>query len=427
MIPVSSLDTLTPGEYYLYALGLDQNGEVLGFDQSELLVADSPTAGFSGVPTQGSGPLTVQFTDLSSGDPAEWSWDFGDGTPNATLQDPLHVYTSSGTYTVTLTVRNEFGMSTERKNGYITVTGVPGLPDAFYGGAIVLGNPAPAGSTVSALVIGGSGSLVTTVPGLYGQVGANKPKLLVQGGVVSGSPITFYVNGVQALCRENGSAGPWLDSYPFENGGLTNLDLNVTSTAVTAEFTGSPRSGAPPLTVQFTDLSSGGPTQWNWNFGDGSGNSTEENPSHVYQNAGTYTVTLTVWNAYSTDTEQKVGYIVVSSGGLVANFQGIPNAGFVPLTVQFTDLSSGPHSYWTWAFGDGGSSNVANPSHTYQNTGSYTVTLTIRDLTGNQATDVKPGYITVSPTAASPHRGLLCKHHPGRRSPHRPVHRQLYR
>lgn len=87
------------------------------------------------------------------------------------------------------------------------------------------------------------------------------------------------------------------------------------SPLVTANFTGSPTSGTAPLTVQFTDTSTGSPTSWSWNFGDG-GTSTAQNPSRVYAAAGTYNVTLTATNACGSDGETKNGYITVGGGGV---------------------------------------------------------------------------------------------------------------
>jgi hypothetical protein len=73
---------------------------------------DATTRTFSGTPTSGTAPLTVQFTDTSTGSPTGWSWDFGDGSPTSTEQNPSHVYTTPGTYTVTLTASNDSGPST---------------------------------------------------------------------------------------------------------------------------------------------------------------------------------------------------------------------------------------------------------------------------------------------------------------------------
>jgi PKD repeat protein len=79
----------------------------------------------------------------------------------------------------------------------------------------------------------------------------------------------------------------------------------------TANFTAAPTSGAAPLAVNFTDLSSGSPNAWSWSFGDG-GVSTERNPTHTYTSPGTYTVALTVTNASGTDTATRADYITVT-------------------------------------------------------------------------------------------------------------------
>jgi len=81
-------------------------------------------AGFSGIPTSGGAPLSVQFTDISIGYPTTWAWDFGDGY-TSTEQNPLHVYENAGTYAVTLTVTGATGTSSITKNNYVTVTTGP--------------------------------------------------------------------------------------------------------------------------------------------------------------------------------------------------------------------------------------------------------------------------------------------------------------
>jgi subtilisin family serine protease len=87
------------------------------------------------------------------------------------------------------------------------------------------------------------------------------------------------------------------------------------SPLVTANFSGTPTSGTAPLTVNFTDLSTGSPTSWSWNFGDG-GTSTAQNPSHLYAAAGTFNVTLTATNACGSDAEVKNAYVTVTGGGV---------------------------------------------------------------------------------------------------------------
>jgi PKD repeat protein len=83
--------------------------------------------------------------------------------------------------------------------------------------------------------------------------------------------------------------------------------------APTADFSGNPTQGPPTLTVLFTDLSSGSPTSWDWDFGD-TGSSTAQHPSHDYTTENLYTVSLTATNAQGQDTETKVDYIDVSTG-----------------------------------------------------------------------------------------------------------------
>jgi PKD repeat protein len=85
----------------------------------------------------------------------------------------------------------------------------------------------------------------------------------------------------------------------------------VVAVPLTADFTASPTSGTAPLAVSFTDVSTGAPTSWSWNFGDGN-TSTQQNPTHTYSTAGTYSVSLTVSNATGSATASKTNYIVVA-------------------------------------------------------------------------------------------------------------------
>ena len=117
-----------------------------------------------------------------------------------------------------------------------------------------------------------------------------------------------------------------------------------------------------------------GPTAWSWGFGDGVGTSTLQNPSYTYQDAGTYTVTLVATNACGSDTETLTDYIVVSpSSRPRADFVGEPTSGCRPLTVAFTSLATGVVTGYQWKFGDGTTSTLKDPTHTYSATGSYTV------------------------------------------------------
>ncbi len=161
-----------------------------------------------------------------------------------------------------------------------------------------------------------------------------------------------------------------------------------------ADFSGVPTSGCAPLTVAFTDASSGGEiTSWSWTFGDG-GTSTAQSPTHEYASPDVYTVSLTATGPLGTDTETKTGYITVT-GPPVAAFSGAPTYGTAPLTVAFTDLSTGNPTAWGWNFGDTGTSAEQNPIHQYIAAGDYTVTLTASNTCGSDG-ETKTAYIHVT-------------------------------
>jgi len=256
-------------------------------------LASPPVAGFSATPTYGIAPLTVQFTNESTGAITSYAWDFdNNGITDSAVQNPSCTYTGAGAYTVRLTVTGPGGSDEEIKLNYISVS------------------PPPA-------------------------------------------PV--------------------------------------------ASFTGTPTSGNAPLTVQFTDTSINNPTSWAWDFdNNGTTDSTVRNPSYTYNNPGAYTVKLTVTNAGGSDSEVKSGYIMVSSAPLapVASFTGTPTSGDAPLTVQFTDASTGLITTWAWDFNNDGTtdSNVQNPSHTYGD-GTYTVKLTVTGPSGSDD-EIKTDYIT---------------------------------
>ncbi len=155
------------------------------------------------------------------------------------------------------------------------------------------------------------------------------------------------------------------DSLP-----LVNVVLPV------PDFSINPAQGTAPLTVSFTDLSQNADSRI-WNFGDGT-NSTEQNPTHTYSTAGTYTVNLTVSN--KNDTVSKLGTVTVQAYipppvtpiNPVADFNANPTEGYAPLTVQFTDSSQNVAG-WNWNFGDGATSTEQSPQHTYSTAGTYTV------------------------------------------------------
>lgn len=171
----------------------------------------------------------------------------------------------------------------------------------------------------------------------------------------------------------------------------------------TADFSAAPVTGTAPLTVQFTDKSTGSINEWKWDFNDdGVIDSTVQNPKYTYTKAGTYSVTLTVSGPNGSSTAIKTGYITVTAPvnePPSASFSAAPVSGEVPLTVKFTDKSTGTIDSWYWDFGDGTSSTEQNPTHIYTSPGKYTVTLTVSNAAGSN-TDTKADYINVTPKSA---------------------------
>jgi PGF-pre-PGF domain-containing protein len=164
-----------------------------------------------------------------------------------------------------------------------------------------------------------------------------------------------------------------------------------------ADFSSDVTSGNAPLTVTFKDRSTGGPTEWDWDFGDGNV-STEQSPVHTYTSAGTYTVKFTVSNADGAASKDGTITVLQSPEPTVepvlpvADFSSNITSGNAPLDISFADKSTGTPTAWNWNFGDGTNSEVQNPVHTYSSAGDYTVNLTVSNANGTAS---KTGAINV--------------------------------
>lgn len=173
---------------------------------------------------------------------------------------------------------------------------------------------------------------------------------------------------------------------------LTDAAEKVKSEFALANFKAIAAAGVVPFTVTFTNLGTGA-TSYSWSFGDG-GTSTDPNPSHTYTSAGVYTVSLTATGPSGSETLTLKDYITVANPP-VADFTAAPTSGPAPLIVYFTNLSANATAY-TWTFGDGKTSTTTSPVNTYTNAGTYTVTLSARNL-GVTNTVTRTGYISVTP------------------------------
>jgi uncharacterized repeat protein (TIGR01451 family) len=174
----------------------------------------------------------------------------------------------------------------------------------------------------------------------------------------------------------------------LEVGNNTAL-IEIVVERVKADFSASPIDGLLPLVVNFTNNSSGAFTQCLWDFGDDSTSDVCEDPSHTYENSGTYSVTLTVDGPGGEDTMTKTDYITVFES-VKADFSASPETGAPPLTVDFTNLSTGDFDQCLWDFGDNGTAATCdNPKHEYKNEGHHTVSLTVRGLGGEDTMTVQ--------------------------------------
>jgi PKD repeat protein len=124
-------------------------------------------------------------------------------------------------------------------------------------------------------------------------------------------PLDFTFNNVSWILENCELVAFLQDDGSKENmNAITMMVSEVPSAVPVANFEATPTSGYAPLTVQFTDLSTGVFDEWAWDFGDGE-TSTEQNPEHIYNNSGTYAVSLTVSGEYGSDDTTFIDYINV--------------------------------------------------------------------------------------------------------------------
>ncbi|MFC1978439.1 PKD domain-containing protein [Chloroflexota bacterium] len=243
-----------------------------------------PSAAFSATPTSGEAPLSVQFTDASSG-ATGWSWDFdNDGTADSTSQNPQHIYDTAGTHTVKLAVTGDGGSDDETKTGYITVTAPaasPAAPSANF-----TATPASGEAPLSVQFSDTTTGDVTSWSWDFDNDGTADSTVQ--------NPVHLYntADTYTVKLTVTGLGGSDTESK--------YVDVTAPST-LSAGFTFTPTSGDAPLSVQFTDTSTGGATTWSWDFdNDGTADSTAQNPQHTYNTAGSYYIKQNIENAAGT-------------------------------------------------------------------------------------------------------------------------------
>ncbi len=346
-------------------------------------VCNGGSVDFTGTPTSGFVSLPVQFTDKSTFVGTNWTWNFGDNFTSAE-QNPLHVYTVPGAYTVTLQVTNGTTTKQQKKYDYIIVNEVPAKyyePVANFTYTI---NHDTTGEVQ--FIDQSSGSTPLTYFWQFGDlIGSNSTNV---------SPIHQYDSlGVYPVTLTV------TDTFGKTNSSTVSVDVTAVPLYIPpqANFTYVSKSGEP-MTIQFIDQSTGSTKlDYIWDFGDGA-NSTEKVPAHTYETPATYNVSLSVTDTYA-NVSTVIEQIQVPAKPSVVpsiDFTADILEGQYPLTVQFLDTTIITWAdSWQWNFGDGAVSSLRSPIHIYTTPGLYTVTLRAANVNGEGSEMIKPDYINV--------------------------------
>ena len=183
----------------------------------------------------------------------------------------------------------------------------------------------------------------------------------------------------------------------------TRTNLIMAFPGVSADFVGNPRTGAVPLIVQFTDVSSNSPQYWAWDFDhDGFVDSTEQHPQWTFNSTGLFTVALTVSNDFgngntSSDTIVRTNYVEAPVYHLVADFSVDKTSARTYEDIAFADRSSNGPAYWTWFFRNvgAGDSFDQNPTSQYTSAGYKTVKLIVSNE-WSSAVAIKTNFIRIT-------------------------------
>lgn len=331
----------------------------------------TPVANFTGSPVSGCSPLIVNFQDQSTGNPTSWNWNFGNGN-TSTLQNPSASYFTPGTYTVTLTVTNINGSNTLTRSQFITVHEPPTVN--FSGSP--LSGCFPLNVQFSDLSTPGAGNTNDTWLWDFGNGNTSTLKNPIATYITTGSfSVTLTVTNDKGCTKT-----------------LSRPNYISVTNGVTALFTHTqPAVCSPPASISFTNNSTGPPIlSYYWDFGDGNF-STAINPTHTYLGSGSFIVKLVTTSSSGCVDSMLSNPIVI--GGITTSFDSPTNI-CVNAPANFTNTSFPVPVSSLWTFGDGGTANSMNATHSYTTPGTYTVWLY---NTYSSCTDSISRTITVDP------------------------------
>lgn len=190
-------------------------------------------------------------------------------------------------------------------------------------------------------------------------------------------------------------------------GCVVELDILLQPTIIVADIAQSSPCQSTTLFSDATTVLYGSPiTQWFWDFGDGQ-TSTEQNPDHYYQNAGTYLATLVVTNATGCSDSATQDIFILPYPDSDFAFTSVCPGGPITFTDQ-TQSATAPIGTWFWDFGDGQTSNQQNPQHTFTTPPPFSVTLVVADTAGCRDTTSYAVAYAPSAVAAFTHAASAC-------------------
>lgn len=420
------------------------------FFLSPLFSQSQVSAKFTADVISGCAPLQVNFTDQSTGNITNWSWDLGVSTSSA--KNPTAIYLAGGTYTVKLTVSNTAGATSTST----TIITVYALPAVDFSSSDTIGCT-PLVTQFTDLSNSGSGTLTQwewnfgdgatstqqypthsyTTAGTYGIVlkvtnshgcvktGSKAQYIKAGSSVKAGfsSAVPSYCNFPVSIPFTNTTAATGNTFYAWQFGdGQISSQLNPTHTysspsnynvtliasnnegcadtvskpinltARQSSFTG-PNVLCAGVAGNFITTSSPAPVSVVWNMGDGT-TYTTTTVNHTYATGGSYVVKMINDFGGCKDSISKT--ITVNSFTQVNFSAPVTSNCKAPLTVNFQDQSAGANS-WAWDFGDGTKSSNPNPTHTYTDTAKFTVTLVAGNSNGCFGTSQKTSFINIIP------------------------------
>ena len=363
-----------PGTYTVTLTANGPGGEANVSRQINVQSPDAPTAGFTQNRVSGQAPLRVQFEDQSTGRITSRQWRFGDGSEPSNQENPEHVFRQVGTYNVLLTVSGPGGSSTARRQITVENPDVPAPSAAFTASATEGEVPFSVQFNVN-----NTDNIQSYDWRIDGETFSNNPN----------PELTFT------------EAGEYLIELTVTGeGGQDSRQRVITATrppdAPNVTIAADPESGDVPLTVNFTSTSTGGTiNEYQWDFGDGA-ISTDANPTHIYEQQGTFDVSLTVSGPGGSQTRTTTVTATEPIEPPTAGFDWSLINDSDGLSVQLTNQSSGENLTYNWEFGDNNTSAETDPQHTYADYGTYQVTLTVENSAGS---DTAQGEVTLtSPT-----------------------------